>query len=257
MIDPYTILGVPPGATQDECKNAFRALAKTCHPDLHPNDVKAEARFKDINAAYNAITNPQPAQQPPQSPHWHFNFTQGQSSPFDDLFAQMRGQRPHSVTTYEIRITLEDAFHGKETVIQVQQGRELKIRIPRGVEDGMRLLVQGQPNDSHILIRVLPHTRMTRNGPNLTTVIPVTAFDVLLENEIEVVGIDEHTMRVAIPRNFDSSRKLRLAGQGMADVNGSRGDLLVELFIQYPSLSADQLEALRLIAKENSTFISD
>jgi curved DNA-binding protein len=269
MTDPYATLGVAFGASLDECKTAFRNEAKKCHPDLNPNNPAAEARFKEINAAYDAITNPQPEQQQPDfnshNPFFGFNFTNftaGGRSPFDDLFAHMRGGQ-RAATMHEARISLEEAFYGKEIIVRIQNPppdggmRELKVMVPPGVEDGMRLVVQHGNHHSevlHILIRVQPHPRLTRQGPNLSTIVAVTAFDVLLGNEVEVVGIDGHSMRVAIPANFDSTRKLRLAGQGMADAHGNRGSLLVELFIQYPTVPQDQIESLRNIADASATW---
>jgi DnaJ-class molecular chaperone len=262
MNDPYSKLGVAHGASVEECKAAFRNEAKKCHPDLHPNDPAAEARFKEINAAYDAIANPQPQQQEfnqhPNSPFFGFNFTTGGRSPFDDLFAHMRGGQQRATSLCEVRITLEDVFYGREITVRAEGGREIKVSVPPGVEDGMRLVLQPDNQRSealHILIRVQPHPRFTRQGPNLSTIVAVTAFDVLLGNEVEVVGIDGHTMRVAIPSNFDSSRKLRLAGQGMADAHGSRGSLLVDLFIQYPKVPEDQSEALRKIAEASGTWM--
>lgn len=55
MRDPYTVLGVPKGASQDEIKKAYRRMARTMHPDLHPGDEKAADRFKEINAAYGLL----------------------------------------------------------------------------------------------------------------------------------------------------------------------------------------------------------
>jgi curved DNA-binding protein len=78
---------------------------------------------------------------------------------------------------------------------------------------------------------------------------PVTVFDVLLNKEIEIIGIDGKNFKVNIPSNFDSSRKLRLAGQGMPDpYNGVRGDLLIELFVNYPELSEEQRKMVEQIA---------
>lgn len=250
-MDAYTVLGVQRGASEDEVKNAFRKLAKTCHPDLHPNNPEAEARFKEINAAYDAIRNPQP------DPMFHFEhspFTGFSGSPFEDLFANLRGytrQQRNNDIHMECRLTLEEVFTGKEidvTVPSATNPRTLKVRVPAGVEDGMSLRVAQagdhsnkvlRPGDLYLIMRVLPHASLMRSGRNLTTMVPVTAFDVLLGKEIDVIGIDGKTMRIAIPPGFDSSRKLRLAGQGMQDAAG-RGDLLIDLFIMFTELSEEQ-----------------
>lgn len=55
MRDPYSVLGVSKGASQDDIKKAYRRLARTMHPDLHPGDTKAADRFKEINAAYGIV----------------------------------------------------------------------------------------------------------------------------------------------------------------------------------------------------------
>ena len=56
--DPYKVLGISPGATQDEIKRAYRKKAKECHPDLHPNDPNAERRMNEVNEAYDMLMNP-------------------------------------------------------------------------------------------------------------------------------------------------------------------------------------------------------
>lgn len=55
--DPYSILGVSPSASDDEVKKTYRKLAMKYHPDANPGDKAAEAKMKEINAAYDAITN--------------------------------------------------------------------------------------------------------------------------------------------------------------------------------------------------------
>jgi curved DNA-binding protein len=274
MNDPYTTLGVPSGTSAEDCKAAFHKLAKVCHPDLHSNDppelrLQAETQFKEISAAYDAIINPQPAQPQPQAQQWNFhdirfNFDPGNigGSPFDHLFAQMHGQQRQDLT-FEVRLSLEEIYQGKQLTIQVPEqrpgsgAREIKVQVPPGVEDGMRLVVPqaghqshptARPGDLYILIRINPHPRFGRAGLHLTTLVPVTVFDVLLGNEIEVVSITGQTIRVAIPSNFDSTRKLRLAGQGLIDGRGIHGDLLIDLFIQYPIVPEQHRDALRQIA---------
>ncbi len=56
--DPYRVLGVPRGATQDEIKKAYRKKAKECHPDFHPDDPKASEKMNEVNEAYDMLMNP-------------------------------------------------------------------------------------------------------------------------------------------------------------------------------------------------------
>lgn len=62
--DPYAVLGVSPGASEDEIKTAYRKLAKKYHPDLNPGNAEAARRMNEINAAYDRIKNPQSYTQP-------------------------------------------------------------------------------------------------------------------------------------------------------------------------------------------------
>lgn len=56
--DYYEVLGLSKGASDDDIKKAYRRIAKECHPDLHPNDKEAEARFKEANEAYAILSDP-------------------------------------------------------------------------------------------------------------------------------------------------------------------------------------------------------
>ena len=60
--DPYSVLGVSRSATDEEVKTAYRQLAKKYHPDLHPEDPSCAQKMNEINAAYDAIRNPQNGQ---------------------------------------------------------------------------------------------------------------------------------------------------------------------------------------------------
>ena len=57
MRDPYEVLGVSRDASDEEIKKAYRQLAKKYHPDVNPGDKNAEAKMKEVNAAYDAIKN--------------------------------------------------------------------------------------------------------------------------------------------------------------------------------------------------------
>ena len=56
--DYYEVLGVNKNASEEDLKKAFRKAAKSCHPDLHPDDKEAEARFKELNEAYEVLSDP-------------------------------------------------------------------------------------------------------------------------------------------------------------------------------------------------------
>ena len=56
--DYYEVLGIQKNASEDEMKKAYRQMAKKYHPDLHPNDKEAEEKFKEVNEAYEVLSDP-------------------------------------------------------------------------------------------------------------------------------------------------------------------------------------------------------
>lgn len=258
MTDPYTVLGLQRNATEEEAKQAFRTLAKSCHPDLHPNDPEAERRFKEINAAYDEI-----CKGPEKIEHVHFrtgNFN-FDSMFFNDVFGEAFRQRHNrnGDTNLMLKMTLEESFRGKEYTISVQNGKTSKpitIQIPPGIMNNMRVHMAGAgsqqnatlpPGDLYVTIQVMPHERLRRVNHNLITMTPVSVFDVLLKKEIEIVNIEGQVLRVAL----SGSNTLRLAGQGMPDPLNpkNRGDMMVELYIEYPDLTEKQIALIRQAEK--------
>ena len=59
ITNPYKVLGVPNGASEDECTKAYKRLAKKYHPDAHPGDKECEERFRSVSEAYRILSDPE------------------------------------------------------------------------------------------------------------------------------------------------------------------------------------------------------
>jgi molecular chaperone DnaJ len=152
--DYYQILGVTRNASEKEIKQAYRGLARKHHPDLNPGDKSAEARFKEMNAAYEVLSNPEKRKKYDQfGDQWEYAeqftkaggqggvrwdvgkggaaFEYGDVSEFGDIFSSLFGdggvgsrmkrgsQRGQDVES-PVEISLEEAYHGSRRVIQFQ-----------------------------------------------------------------------------------------------------------------------------------------
>lgn len=116
MTDPYAVLGVSRDASEDEIKSAYRKLAKQYHPDLHPGDEECARKMNEINAAYEAIKNPQPQQ---SYGGYGGSGPQGQGGYYDpfgfgfDPFGYAYQERQQYSTQYETRdsVDIQSAMH--------------------------------------------------------------------------------------------------------------------------------------------------
>ncbi len=137
--------------------------------------------------------------------------------------------------------------------------KSIKVDIPEGVKDGMRLRVPGEgeagPNggpfgDLYVDLSVSEHDIFSRRGDDILCVVPVNYTQLVFGDEIEVPGIDG-TEKLMIPKATRSGKVFRLRGKGAKQVNSSyRGDQLVKVQVYIPKrITQEQREILEKLQK--------
>ena len=137
--------------------------------------------------------------------------------------------------------------------------RKVKVKIPAGVDNGVRLRLRGEgeagkrggpPGDLYVHIRVRPDPVFRREGDNLLYEAAISFPQAALGAEIEVPTL-ESTARVKVPEGTQSGSTIRLKGKGVPNPYGhSRGDLIVRLKVVTPTrLTERQKELLREFAR--------
>lgn len=179
--DPYAILGVPRGATDDDIRRAFRKLAKECHPDLHPGNASAAERFKRLTGANDIVGDPDKRRQYDaglidasgeprrgyQRAHHHAGeaFHRGPAGGsgrrfdgfpfgevFSDIFGDVRQGRSHGRGEHgrgqDVRYTLEvdflEAVAGAKKRVTLPEGGTLDLTVPEAVADHQVLRLRGK-----------------------------------------------------------------------------------------------------------------
>jgi curved DNA-binding protein len=143
----------------------------------------------------------------------------------------------------EVDITLEEAFHGTQRLLQLD-GRRLEVKIPAGVKTGSRVRVAGEgapgaaggaSGDLYLKINVLPHATFERKGNDLYREIDVGLYTAILGGEVRVPTLTG-SIALRIPPETQSGRTFRLSGQGMPSLHNpqQRGDLYVKVRIRLP-----------------------
>jgi molecular chaperone DnaJ len=135
--------------------------------------------------------------------------------------------------------------------------REVKVRLPAGVEDGQRIRLRGRggpgrnggpAGDLYVTVSVAPHRLFGRRGRDLTLTVPVTFPEAALGADIQVPTLDGGSVKVRIPPGTRSGKTLRVRGKGVDD-GKARGDLLVTVEVAVPQkLSATERKAVEALA---------
>ncbi len=249
--DFYEILGVSKTASESELKSAFRKAAMGCHPDRHPGDKQAEARFKEVNEAYQTLSDAQ--KRAAYDRYGHAAFEQGgmggmgdgfaasMSDIFDDLFGDMVGGRRGrhgsgrergADLRYNLEITLEEAFHGKTATIKLPTSVICEACSGSGAPAGSKPATC-RTCGGHGRVRAqqgffaIERTCPTCQGRGQT-----------IDNPCDKCGgagrvTRERALSVNVPAGVEDGTRIRLTGEGEAGTRGGpTGDLYIFLSVK-------------------------
>ena len=250
--DYYEALGVAKTATDADLKSAFRKAAMQYHPDRNPGDKDSEARFKEINEAYQHLSDPQ--KRAAYDRYGHAAFEQGggpggmndgfaasMSDIFDDLFGDIMGRRGGRGASgrergadlrYNLEITLEDAYRGKNANIKMPTQIACEACGGSGAKAGSRPITC-KTCAGHGRVRAqqgffaIERTCPSCQGRGQT-----------IENPCDKCAgsgrvTRERSLSVNVPAGVEDGTRIRLAGEGEAGMRGGApGDLYIFLAVK-------------------------
>ena len=178
------------------------------------------------------------------------------------FLGQMQSSSPCPACNGEGKIITKpcDACKGDGVV---KQAEEISFSIPKGVEEGMQLTIQGKGNAPKrggvngnllVVIEEEPHPELQRDGQDLIYTLFLSFAQAALGDDVEIPTIDGR-VKVKIDPGTQSGRMLRLRGKGLPDINGySTGDLLVFIQVWTPKKLNKDEKALLAKLKDSSNF---
>ena len=247
--DLYEILGVAKTASDDEIKKAYRKLAMKYHPDRNPDNKEAEEKFKEIQKAYDVLSDTNKRAQydqygeagiDPNQMGGGFGGFSGGAFDFGDIFSQMFGgggatrERAFQGADlrYEIQITLEEAAAGLKKQITVPAHEECDVCHGSGAKAGTK--PETCPHcHGHGTINIRQAIfQLQQTCPHCQG-----SGQIIKEPCIKCRGAGRvktnRTLEVSIPAGIDNGQAIRLTGQGEAGTHGApSGDLLVFVHIK-------------------------
>lgn len=244
----YTTLDIQQGASADEIKKAYKRMARKFHPDLN-KEADAEEKFKEVNAAYEVLSDPQKRAQYDQHGDSMFggqnfhDFSRSQSGAggnLDDILRQMfaggggmggggfsgggfggMGGMGTPDLDVEIRITVPffvSIKGGKHSV--TVENESFDIKIPAGINSGETMRVRGKGKSYHgqkgdllIKVNVAGSHEYERDGDNLTKSFDISLKTALFGGKVAIHTLDKE-VNLSVPAGTKPGQKFRLKEQG-------------------------------------------
>lgn len=272
----YDTLGVAQGASEADIKKAYRKLARQYHPDIN-KEAGAEEKFKEVNAAYEILSDKKKRAQYDQYGDSMFggqNFHDFASShaggmDLDEILRNMfsgggfggfggssRGgfggggfgggfhQEPNLDIESSVTIPFVVSILGGTHSIAVN-GERFDIKIPAGVKSGEKLRVRGKGHaqggragDLFLKINVATSTEYERDGDNLIKTIDVPLRAALFGDKISVQTLEKE-IKLKVPENTKNGQSFRVKEMGVLNrKTNTRGDLYLKANIVLPSVES-------------------
>ena len=259
-VDYYQTLGVSKNASQDEIKKAFKKKAMEHHPDRNKGDKDSEKKFKEVNEAYETLKDDQKRAAYDRYGHDSYKGSGGfnqqgyHSGPqtdfgdfsdvFGNIFEDLMGgaRRPQTDNTkgsdlrYNLNITLEEAYHGKEQQIKYHTGVECDSCDGKG----------SKSKDSHMKCMSCGGSGRSRMQQGFFVVEKTcgacSGTGKVIKNPCGTCGGQgrvekQRTININIPKGIEEGSKIRVPGAGEAGVMGGKtGDLYVVVHIKNHNL---------------------
>ncbi|WP_020174344.1 molecular chaperone DnaJ [Methyloferula stellata] len=241
----YEVLGVTKTCTEVEMKTAFRKAAMQHHPDRNPGNADAEVKFKELNEAYQILSDGQKRAAYDRYGHAAFEqggfgggggdgFSSSMADIFDDLFGDVMGRRGGRANAnrgsdlrYNLEITLEDAFNGKTASLKVPTSISCEACSGTGAKPGAKPRVcptcggQGRVRAQQgffAIERTCPHCY----GRGEIIDDPCTSCSGTGRTT------RERALQVNVPAGVEDGTRIRLTGEGEAGLRGGPpGDLYI------------------------------
>lgn len=283
--DYYKVLGVSKSASAEELKKAYRKLALEYHPDKNKSK-EAEEKFKEINEAYEVLSNPQKrknydqfgsagganpfgggnpfggAQGGQQGPFRYYYSSNGGaqggqgfdfndfSDPFDIFEQFFGGGSPFGrrKPQYSLSIDFMEAVKGVSKKVNIE-GKTRTIKIPAGINSGQRIRF----DDFDIIIDVRPDNFFERHGYDVVTIEAIPLTMAILGGIKEVRSLDG-TVKLKIPEGTQPDTLIRIKDKGIKHVNSNqRGSQFVRIKIEIPKkINSRQKKLLEEFEEEGS-----